>query len=541
MRCEVLLKDLYGCYRKNGIKIRAAGCFHYQNRYYSGQTALQFLFDHHHSIEAKCADMNGTYAFVIQTAERVLACVDRVRSWPLYYRADGGIVTDDICRCLGSKRFDSLGVSEFISAGYTVGSRTLFSGFHSIQPGQYIVITRAGIKTYTYFTHHHPYNPALDIESACETVQNISDRWCERLVRSAEGRPIVVPLSGGYDSRYIVCMLKRHGYRNLLCYTYGMPGSYEIETAEAVTKKLGIEWYCVYYDKTLWKRFMDQGLLQNFSRFALRGDAIPCLQEVAALYELCGNGIIDKASIVAPGYCGDLFGGSYLLPDFRSDGMYNTHILAEYLLDKHFSLQKEAYRYEGTAGDIELSLGLKPMFGTRPPWFTYDEAVSLNEEWFTRHKVSKFVVNACRMYEFMGLRWRLPLWDNDLTGFWYTVPNAFRCHGRRMYQNWLFEALFAPMGVDFKKPESFNKVPSGGKLKAFVKGIPAFTSNVLGLDLRPDSDFNGFHYLGGVLYRRVKNRKVLNPCKYNLTGAYALYCLESILGQAAIQEGTMDE
>jgi asparagine synthase (glutamine-hydrolysing) len=181
------------------------------------------------------------------------------------------------------------------------------------------------------------------------------------------------------------------------------------------------------------------------------------------------------------------------------------------------------------------------MFGTRPPWFTYDEAVSLNEEWLTRHKVSKFVVNACRMYEFMGLRWRLPLWDNDLTGFWYTVPNAFRCHGRRMYQNWLFEALFAPMGVDFKKPESFNKVPSGGKLKAFVKGIPAFTSNVLGLDLRPDSDFNGFHYLGGVLYRRVKNRKVLNPCKYNLTGAYALYCLESILGQAAIQEGTMDE
>jgi asparagine synthase (glutamine-hydrolysing) len=540
MHCEVVLKDLYECHRGDGIEIHAAGCFYYQNEYYSGQKALQFLFDHHSSIAADCTDMNGTFAFIIKTSERVFACVDRVRSWPLYYRADGGAVTDNICRHPGFKQLDPAGVSEFISAGYTVGSRTLFRGFHSIQAGQYVLITQEGIQNHAYFTHHHPYDPALNAEAACRTIQDISDRWCERLMRSAEGRPIVVPLSGGYDSRYIVCMLKQHGCRNLLCYTYGMPGSYEITTAEAVAKKLGIQWHCIFYDKALWKRFVNQGALQGFSRFALHGDAVPCIQEVAALCDLCARGIIRKGSIVAPGYCGDLFGGSYLLPGFRRDEKYDAQLLTEYLLDKHFGLQKEEFRHEGITRDIERSLGFMPQLGARSSCLTYDEAASLNEEWFTRHKVSKFVVNACRMYEYMGLQWRLPLWDNDLTGFWYAVPNALRCHDKRLYQDWLFEALFVPMGVGFKKPESFHKAPSGGKMKAFLKGILAFTSNVLGLDLRPQSDFNGFHYLGGVLYRKVGNRKVLNPCKYNLTGAYALYCLESILGQTGMPEGTYD-
>ena len=36
------------------------------------------------------------------------------------------------------------------------------------------------------------------------------------------------------------------------------------------------------------------------------------------------------------------------------------------------------------------------------------------------------VVNGQRMYDFLGLRWQLPLWDAELVKFWETVPVKLR-------------------------------------------------------------------------------------------------------------------
>ena len=43
----------------------------------------------------------------------------------------------------------------------------------------------------------------------------------ERLIRVARGRPIVIPLSGGRDSRLIAMKLKQLAYNDVYCYSYG--------------------------------------------------------------------------------------------------------------------------------------------------------------------------------------------------------------------------------------------------------------------------------------------------------------------------------
>jgi asparagine synthase (glutamine-hydrolysing) len=64
----------------------------------------------------------------------------------------------------------------------------------------------------------------------------------ERLIRRAQGRTIAVPLSGGYDSRLIVLMLKRLGYRNLLAFSYGLLKDEESCISRAMARSLDIQW-----------------------------------------------------------------------------------------------------------------------------------------------------------------------------------------------------------------------------------------------------------------------------------------------------------
>ena len=83
---------------------------------------------------------------------------------------------------------------------------------------------------------------------------------------------------------------------------------------------------------------------------------------------------------------------------------------------------------------------------------TEEEFVSAVDEWVTRHRLARFIINAVRVYEHFGLQWRMPLWDNELVEFWYRIPAEAR---RRnvLYNEYLLQSVFAPYRVDFSRPE----------------------------------------------------------------------------------------
>ena len=54
--------------------------------------------------------------------------------------------------------------------------------------------------------------------------------------------PIVVPLSGGLDSRFVLAMLLQAGRRNdVLAFTYGVPGTWDYEIPKTLAKRLKVE------------------------------------------------------------------------------------------------------------------------------------------------------------------------------------------------------------------------------------------------------------------------------------------------------------
>lgn len=76
----------------------------------------------------------------------------------------------------------------------------------------------------------------------------------KRLVAYAQGRPIVIPLSGGWDSRTIALALKKVGYEPLIAFSYGKPKNAEAEVSRDVASQLGIPWLFAEYSLSTWRK-----------------------------------------------------------------------------------------------------------------------------------------------------------------------------------------------------------------------------------------------------------------------------------------------
>jgi len=87
----------------------------------------------------------------------------------------------------------------------------------------------------------------LDKSECFERLDSIYKNVFSRLIESVQGRTIVIPLSGGYDSRSSAAILKKLGYGNVICFTYGRPESFEVQTSEKVAKDLGYKWCFINY------------------------------------------------------------------------------------------------------------------------------------------------------------------------------------------------------------------------------------------------------------------------------------------------------
>lgn len=410
--------------------------------------------------EAECTDrilallseLNGTFAVVLRHNQWLFATVDRVRSTPLFYglRSDEIHLSDD-ADCIkvqvGDAMPNPVSIKEFMLTGYVTGSDTLFPNIKQLQAGEClwckIVSGRLQVTTHRYYRWLHGDYFEATKEELCEAMDRMHLRVFERLLRSVNGRTIVVPLSGGYDSRLIVTMLKRLEYENTIVFSYGHPDNKESMTSKAIAASLGFQWEFVPYSKELWHKWYRTEDWAHYFPYSHRYCSLPHLQDWPAVWALNQECRIPENSIFVPGHSADMPAGSrsVSLPELYEQQPFAEDLVIDAIVRLHYSLsdwpKEDDESYHILRTKIRCTLG-----NLRD----YPDNASAFEYWDTAERQAKFIINSVRVYEFWDHGWALPFWDNEFLDFWSRVPLNYR--RRKTLYNTYVRSLTSKFGCN---------------------------------------------------------------------------------------------
>jgi len=340
-------------------------------------------------------------------------------------------VSDDprwIRKNANEQAVDKLSAVEFLLAGYVTGSDTLSPHVKQVQAGEALaaIPTSGGlcITPLRYFEYTHGNYFPEPREKLLARLDSALIAAFERLIRWADGRTIVVPLSGGADSRVIVLMLKRLGYDNIVAFSYGRIGNEESWISRKVASTLGIRWEFVPYSNEAWYRWCRSDEWKTYSQAADNLSSVPHIQDWPAVWELRKQELVPQDSIFVPG----LLAGHSLEPTifpiiWPKHRVIDQRELLISICEAFYTLRD----WSRQRAELEPRLNEKivRLLGTRPSYKTHD-AADAYERWWWQGYEAKFIINSVRVYDFWGYEWWLPLWDLEIADFWCRVPLAYR-------------------------------------------------------------------------------------------------------------------
>jgi len=444
--------------------------------------------------------LTGQFSAFIETSTHWILAVDPIRSYPLYYWLSGTTftVTDAV---LPDDRTPEPAFSpEFLWFGFVSGADTLYKGVKQLLAGQCLLINRSTgqIQSFFYAQHKAPQEWLTSAPEAFEALKHYDDALWARFIEDVGDRPIWIPLSAGYDGRYILAALLQRGLKSQLrCYTYGRPNSFEIAMAKRVCEQCDVPWTPVFFDNTTWRCFPEADS-QEFLMHAFSGSAVPQWMEWVAFRQLLATTTVELNAVIVPGHSGDFLGGSHLRSELGS-------VKTEYgSSDAISSLFRHHGRLISPVSDEKNAIQIHLL--AQYPQLAFWDAFSftgLVESWNVINRQAKFIGNACQAYSWFGYDWKLPLLDFEFCQFWYQLPRSLRWNSR-LYHQFLFETYFFPMGIDFQPPVTFTKK---GSLALLKQHAPQAVYNGLknwAKDMRRNTvDFNGWQWLNDELLRHI--------------------------------------
>jgi asparagine synthase (glutamine-hydrolysing) len=407
------------------------------------------------SLKAALSAAKGTFAFIAESADWIMAATDTIRSYPVFYFAHN----KDFCISNSARQLkdtmnlhelDPLSLLEFRMAGYVTGRETLFKHLCQLQAGEFLIwYKQTGIlhveRYYLYYSQHTEDDI---IEHLTEKLEDVTNHVFRRIIEEANGAPILVPLSGGLDSRLIICKLKQLGYDNFAAFSYGPKGNYEAKAARLAAEKAKVPWFFVPGSMKESREFFGSALRRSYWDYADGLSIIPNMQDLHALAKLIKNKKLSPDTIIINGQSGDFITGGHV-PAALSQPGAGIPAMLQWALDKHFSLWRELRTPENEAAIKDKILKtLSPLLSDP---LDVQGLSRVYEMWEWQERQCKYVVAGQRIYDFLGLHWSLPLWDKDLLDYWAPISLGLK-YKQNLYRYYLnrFDFFGCFKGFDFR-------------------------------------------------------------------------------------------
>lgn len=531
MNIVVTERDVYPwtvnkrCYFRGYIQKNSGECLR-------GIDAIDYFFceDYNVFLE-KVKNIYGCFSVILVHDNECYLAVDVARSMPLYYDTSLSIISDnaeEIRKFLNIKTssIDIKKAAELLTTSYIIGDHTIYSDIHQLEIGCAGRINDGTIRKNYYFRHYS--KGFVDNENkAMEKLRVASNNMVMRLKYLINDRPLLVSLSGGYDSRYIVCTLKENGFSNVVCYSYGRKGSFELVQAEQVAKAVGYKWIKIEYDEE------DNDLILSpegikYMNYCYNHEYMVYIQNFTAVKKIFDNKLVPANSIVITGLCNDMHTGLYT-PSINVAAEYgfNKNGLAEFIVDKRFARYAPINSYREYLKNEVISM-MEFYDLNVNDHMSFIRAYDCLDAGFSH---SRCFLNMNKVHEFYGYEWALPCWDKELLDFWYSLSPDLR-RSQYLYEKYITEFLGKKYGVGQKK---YTNNEGRSKVSKFIRrnvgGMIVGICYPLGIPVKRKSDINNFSTLEVKLYKELSQKYVIAKRHAAFTLLLTAYLMEKRYGR----------
>jgi asparagine synthase (glutamine-hydrolysing) len=396
-------------------------------------------------------NLHGEFALVARGPERAIAFVDRMRSIPLFFAQHGDtcLLSDSVefLRNVIGAPIDQENALEYLMAGFVSGDRTLCRGVYQLQAGEALIVDgcAGSVRQFVWAPFgYHDFYPITEEERILDDFDEAYEGLFERLIAStvARGHTLVLPLSGGLDSRLTAAWLDRLGVEDVICYSYGPPGSMEVAISRKVAATLGYPWLQVEYDRDALERSYRSQRMTEYMCYASNLTSLPHIQDFHALEVLTSRNAFPDGSIVIPAHT------VYPCTTRYRPSLQDLHLASDACTPSLFAIDTAEEHYSlWIVSSTHWNRSFQQHLETRLAEFSVSSGDSLGnfvnaiETYSHRERHAKFILNSVRAYEFFGLGWRLPLWDLGLINVVLKIPVELRLD-KKCYRRYAAERLF---------------------------------------------------------------------------------------------------
>jgi asparagine synthase (glutamine-hydrolysing) len=433
----------------------------------SGQLAARVDFQ---SIDfdvfkARVGNLNGQFSLVVEKENEVWVTCSPTWSYPLFYHLSSFelCISDDpgvILSNLPEKKISIENRFFFLNFGVTPHAETLVSGIQQVRPGEVIRFSQlTNGKEHILNSFHREKVFAKSEKETYELLFKVFETYAGFL----KDKKVLVPLTGGYDSRLIACLLKEMRHPHVTCATWGRSGNSEGITAERVARTLEFPYLFVPVDNKLLSGFWNDEQFKRYIDWSGHFSSMPYLQDYFAIKFLKETGVIDEGTVVLPGHPGDFLRGSHLVRGLP--GQNSGEVIGNIIHNFGTSLPLNKAERNSIRETITASF-----FSNEKPFHPVEEY----ERWDYEERQCKFIGNSSQVYTFFGINHMMPLFDKELLDYFLALPFEQRL-GADLYNKTLEKLIFRPNGCDFDLKPAGNEMKQGNRWKYFVlKWIPHF-------------------------------------------------------------------
>ena len=395
--------------------------------------------------------LGENFGIVIITNKWAFAAVDYSRSYPIYYSFEAGkLVLAAHANTLEKSMIDYNQLIAFRMSGYTIGNNTLWEKIKSISAGNFLFFKNEDLFfCKEYFTFLPKENFCLSYSEYQSILKYEIDKLIKSLIKAANGKTIIIPLSAGLDSRLIASGLRHYNYNNVKCFSYGIRNNYESSASRIIAKKLNYSWTFVEITYQKASNFYKSKKYFDYITKSADGCATSTIQGLFAIDFLINNRFINKNDIIINGNSGDFISGGHIPSNIPRLNIKKNEIekkinkIMLYHFDKHYSLW-ETLKNKKNKKIIkkELIQQIKNKFKHKiMPLYAIIEFLEYD------NRQTKYVVNSQRIYDFYNIKWLLPLWNRSFIKFWEKVPMKYKIN-QKLYRDTLRGINYANVWTD---------------------------------------------------------------------------------------------